>query len=216
MNIEIEHAHLESQAASGQSPSRRRSANDPQNQTSAPSHPTAERLKRAEPSGSRERVARQQVSPAQQAKEERHDGVSNLLGSRRVDVDEPEPEFGGELGVDSSVGGAEAENELVGPEPALGGAWEVREGVDEHGGGGLDLSVGEAAERHVLDDSDAGEGFLLQGTVIDAVEGDHRGERGRRRVVPVGHCSSGSGPPDAALANDVASPPSLCDKAKMV
>lgn len=59
--------------------------------------------------------------------------------------------------------------------------------MKKHGRGGLDLAVGEAAERHVLDGSDTGEGVLLQGTVIDAVEGDDRRERGRCRAAPVGH-----------------------------
>lgn len=134
------------------------------------------------------------MSPTQQAEEERHDSVSNLLSSRCVNVDESEPEVSSKCGVHSAVGGAETENELVRPEPALGGAWEVREGVNEHRGGGLDLAVREAAERYVLDAGDAGEGVLLQGTVIDAVEGDDRRERGRCRAVPVGHCSSGSEP----------------------
>jgi hypothetical protein len=96
------------------------------------------------------------MRPAQQAKEERHDRVSDLLGPRGVDVDEAEAEVGGESGVNGAVGGAEAEDELVGAEAALSGAWEVREGVEENGGRRLDLPLGQAAERHVLHACHAG------------------------------------------------------------
>lgn len=53
-----------------------------------------------------------------------------------------EAEVNGEGGVDGSVGGAEAENELPGAETALGGAWEEREGVEDDGGGRLNLRLG--------------------------------------------------------------------------
>lgn len=53
-----------------------------------------------------------------------------------------EAEVNGEGGVDGSVGGAEAENELPGAEAALGGAWEEREGVEDDGGGRLNLRLG--------------------------------------------------------------------------
>lgn len=96
------------------------------------------------------------MRPAQQAEEERHDRVSDLLGSRGVDVDQAEPEVGGESRVDGAVGGAEAEDELVGAEAALSGAWEVSEGVEENGRRRLDLALGQAAEWHVLHGCHAG------------------------------------------------------------
>ncbi|EXB80315.1 hypothetical protein L484_025171 [Morus notabilis] len=62
-----------------------------------------------------------------------------------------------------------AEDELVRAEAALGGARKVREGVEENGGGGLDLHDNEAREGDVLDNGDPGEGFLLEGAIFDAV-----------------------------------------------
>ena len=125
------------------------------------------------------------MSPTEQAEEESHDGISNLLSTRRIDMDEAETEVSGEGGVDGAVGGAETEEELPGAEAALGGTGEVREGVDEDRCGGLDLALGKAGERNVLDGSDVGKGLLLEGRVIDAVEGDDKGE-GRSRPVMVG------------------------------
>lgn len=40
----------------------------------------------------------QQVGAAEQAEEERHDGVGDLLGPVGVDVDEAEAQVGGEIG----------------------------------------------------------------------------------------------------------------------
>ena len=59
-------------------------------------------------------MAREQMRPAQQAKDESHHGVSDLLGSRGINVDETETKVRGESGVDCAVGRAEAEDELVG------------------------------------------------------------------------------------------------------
>ena len=156
MNIEIKHAHLECQAASGERPSGGRSANDAEDESSAPPHSAAERLNGAEPAGGGERVAGEEVSAAEESEEERHHRIGDLLGARRVDMDEAEAEVCGEGGVNGAVGGAEAEDEVVRAEAALGGAWEVREGVEEDGGGGLDLAVGETAEGDVLDGGDPG------------------------------------------------------------
>lgn len=105
-------------------------------------------------------------------------------------MDEPKPKVSGQSRVDRTVGGAKAENELVRTEPALGGAWEVSEGVEENGGSGLDLTIGDATKRDVLDDRDAGERVLLEDAVIDAVEGDDQGKR--RRAAAVRHCCRGS------------------------
>lgn len=118
------------------------------------------------------------MRPAKQAQDQSHDRVRDLLSSRRIHVDEAEPQLSSEGRVDGAVGGAEAEDELVGAEAALGGAGEEREGVEEDGGSGVDGSVGggEAAEGDVLDGGDAGEGGLLEGAVLDAVEGDDEGE----------------------------------------
>lgn len=84
-------------------------------------------------------------------------------------MDEAETEVSGEGGVDGAVGRAEAEDEVVVAETALGGAGEVGEGVEEDGGGGLDLAVGDAAERNMFDGGEAGEGIEFEGTVVDAV-----------------------------------------------
>jgi len=67
------------------------------------------------------------VSAAEEAEDERHDGISNLFSSGNVHVDQPEAEIGGKGGVDGAVGGAEAEDELPWLKPALGGPWEERE-----------------------------------------------------------------------------------------
>lgn len=135
----------------------------------------------------------QQMRPPEQAQDQGHDRVRDLLGPGGVHVDEAEPELGGEGGVDGAVGGAEAEDELVGAEAALGGAGEEGEGVEEDGGGGVDGAVGggEAAEGDVLDGGDAGEGVLLEGAVLDAVEGDDEGEG--RGVGLAGHHREGRG-----------------------
>lgn len=169
MSIKIEHAHFEGQAASSQRPSRRGDSDDAENEAAAAAHPTAERLDGAEPAGGGESVAGEEVRAAEEAKEERHDGVGDLLGARGVDVDEAKAKVSGKGGVDGAVGGAKAEDEVVGTEAALGGAREVGEGVEENRGGRLDLAFGEAAEGNMLYDSDAGKGLELERTVVDAV-----------------------------------------------
>lgn len=83
-------------------------------------------------------MAGQQVGAAEEAEEERHDGVGYLLGAVGVDVDQAEPELRGHGGVRGAVGGTEAEDQLPGAEPPLRGAREERERGEEHGGGGLD------------------------------------------------------------------------------
>lgn len=194
LNIKVEHAHLEGQAPRSERSRGGRSADDPQDEATAAPHPATERLDGAEPAGGGERVAGEEVRATEEAEDERHDGVGDLLSAGGVDMDEAETEVGGEGGVDGAVGGAEAEDELVGAEAALGGAWEVGEGVEEDGGGGLDLSVGKAGERDVFDCGDASEGLLLEGAVLDAVEGDDQGKGRRRRVAAVVHCHRGSEP----------------------
>ena len=57
-------------------------------------------------------------------------------------MEEAETEVRGEGGVDGAVGGAKAKDELVWAEAALGGAWEVGEGVEYDGGGRLDFAIG--------------------------------------------------------------------------
>lgn len=84
-------------------------------------------------------------------------------------MDEAETKVSGEGGVDGAISGTEAEDEVVGTESSLGGAWEVGEGMEEDGGGGLDLSIGETAERNMFDGGDAGERFEFEGAIFDAV-----------------------------------------------
>jgi hypothetical protein len=55
-------------------------------------------------------------------------------------------------------------------ESALSCSWKIREGMEENGGGGLDLTIGDAAERDVFDTSNAGEGVLLERTILYTVE----------------------------------------------
>ncbi|KAM2165041.1 hypothetical protein ACFX1R_039235 [Malus domestica] len=79
--------------------------------------------------------------------------------------------------VDCTVGRAKAEDELVGAEAALGCSWVLREGLEEHGGGGLDLTFREATERFVLNSGDASQEVMLHAEVIDAIESDNQWER---------------------------------------
>lgn len=58
---------------------------------------------------------------------------------------------------------------MVGAEPALSCAREICERMKEDCSGGLDLAIGETAERNVLDGGDAGEGIEFEGTIFDAV-----------------------------------------------
>lgn len=102
-------------------------------------------------------MVRQQVSSPEKSKNECHHSISNLLGARNIHMDQSEAEIGGECGVDGAIGGTEAENQLRGAEAALGGAWEERERVEQHGGGGLDSAIGKAVESDVRDDGDSGE-----------------------------------------------------------
>lgn len=97
------------------------------------------------------------MRPPQQAEEERHDGVGDLLCPRGVNVNEAEAEVGGKGGVDGAVCGAKAEDDLIRAEAPLGGAWEVREGVQDNGSGRLNLPICQAAEGNVLDAGDAGQ-----------------------------------------------------------
>ena len=85
----------------------------------------------------------QQVGAAEEAEEERHDGVRDLLGAVGVDVDETEAELRGRCGVRGAVGGSQAEQQLPRPEPALRGAREEGQRGEEHGRGGLDVARGE-------------------------------------------------------------------------
>lgn len=84
-------------------------------------------------------------------------------------MNETETEVSSEGGIHGSVSRAKAEDEVIGPETTLSGAWEVSEGVEEYGGGGFDLSIGETAEWNVFDGGDAGERIEFEGTIFDAV-----------------------------------------------
>jgi len=90
-SIEIQHAHFEGQAASGQGPSGIGDFDDAENEAAAAAHAAAERLDRAEPIGGRE-----EVRAAKEAEEERHGSVRDLFSVRGVDVDEAEAD--GSLG----------------------------------------------------------------------------------------------------------------------
>ena len=57
--------------------------------------------------------------------------IGDLFCSRGIHVEEAETEVGGEGGVDRAVDGAKAKDELVKAKAALGGAWEVGEGVED-------------------------------------------------------------------------------------
>ncbi|KAG2384013.1 Plant cysteine oxidase [Vigna angularis] len=98
-----EHAHFEGQTASGQRPSRRGDSDNAENKAATAAHPTAERLDEAEPAGGGERVAGEEVRAAEEAEEEPHDGVCDLLGARGVDVDKAKAEVSGKGGVDGAV-----------------------------------------------------------------------------------------------------------------
>jgi hypothetical protein len=117
-------------------------------------------------------VAREEVGAAEEAEEQCHDGVGNLLGAGGVDMDKAEAEVRGESRINGAVGGAEAKDEVIRAEAALGGAGKIGKGVEEDGSGGLDLAVGEATERDMFNGGDAGEGFEFEGAIFDAVEGD--------------------------------------------
>lgn len=94
------------------------------------------------------------MSPTEQAEDERHDSISDLLGSGGINMDELETEVGSQGRIDSAVSRAEAENKLVGAESALGGTWKERERMEKNSGGCLDLAIGEATEWEVLDGCD--------------------------------------------------------------
>ena len=72
-------------------------------------------------------MSQEQMSPSQQPKEESHNHIGDLFCSWGIHGEEAETEVGGEGGVD----GAKAKDELVRAEAALGGTWEVGEGVED-------------------------------------------------------------------------------------
>lgn len=84
-------------------------------------------------------------------------------------MNESETEVRSEGGIHGAVSRAKAEDEVVGTQTTLSGAWEVSEGVEEYGRGRFDLAIGETAERNVFDGGDAGEGIEFEGTIFDAV-----------------------------------------------
>jgi hypothetical protein len=186
--IEVEHAHPEGKAASRETAGSGGPSNDAKHEAAAAPHAAAQRLDGAEPpGGGRRALARQQVGPSEQAEDERHDGVGDLLGTVGVDVDEAEAKVRGDGVVGGAVGGAEAEQELPRSEPALGGAREEGEGGEQHGRGGLDAARCDGGEGHVLDRGHAGQPFLLQRGVVEAVERHHQrlpAARGRRMGHP--------------------------------
>lgn len=59
----------------------------------------------------------------------------------------------------------------------LGCPWELRGGLKERGGGGLDLTFYEATEQFVLNNGDASQEVMLHAEVIDAIESDNQWER---------------------------------------
>jgi hypothetical protein len=126
-------------------------------------------------------VAGEEVGAAEEAEEERHDGVGDLLGAVGVDMDEAEAELGGRSGVGGAVGGAEAEQELPWAKPALRGAWEEGERGEQHGGGGLDAARGERGEWRVLHGRGSRQRIPLHHRVLDAVERHHQRLPRRRR-----------------------------------
>jgi hypothetical protein len=211
--IEVEHAHPKRETTSGEAAGGRGPANDTEHETAAAPHAAAHGLDGAEPAGGRDRrgVAREEVGPAEQAEDERHDGVGDLLGAVGVDVDEAEAQVGGRRRVGRAVRGAETEQQLPGPQPALRGAREEGEGGEQHRGGGLDAAAGDGGERHVLHRGHARQPLLLQREVVEAVERHQQRQRtpaaaaGRRRMghpgwlrLPLG--DSGNGGEGGAVA----------------
>ncbi|KHN00789.1 Sucrose transport protein SUC5 [Glycine soja] len=95
-SIEIQHAHFEGQAASGQGPSGIGDSDDAENEAAAAAYAAAEQLDRAKPTRGGE-----EVRAAEEAEEERHGSVRDLLSVRGVDVDEAEAE--GSLGTCSAT-----------------------------------------------------------------------------------------------------------------
>jgi len=190
--IEVEHAHPKRETTSGEAAGGRGPANDAEHEATAAPHATAHGLDGAKPAGGdggrgRRGVAREQVGPAEQAEDERHDGVGDLLGAVGIDVDEAESQVGGHRRVGRAVRGAEAEQQLPGPQPALRGAREEGEGGEQHRGGGLDAARGDGGERHVLHRGHARQHLLLQRWVVEAVERHHQrllppAAAGRRRM----------------------------------
>ena len=76
-------------------------------------------------------MPREQMSPSQQPKEESHNRIGDLFYSRGLHVEKAEIEVDGEGGVDRVVDRAKVKDELVRAEAALGGVWEVGEGVED-------------------------------------------------------------------------------------
>ncbi|GER46376.1 UDP-glucosyl transferase 76E1 [Striga asiatica] len=178
LHIKIQHAHLKRQAPASQRRRRCRSTDNSQHQPTAPPHPAAERLHRSEPPGGRKGVPREQVRAPEQPQNERHHRVRHLLGPAHVHVDHPaQPEFGREGRVHCPVGGSEAEYQLPGAEPALSGAREEGERVDEDRRRRLDPRLGQPTQRHVLHTRHAGEALLLERRVLDAVKRDNDRKR---------------------------------------
>ena len=90
-SIEIQHTHFEGQIASGQGPSGRGDSDNAENEAAAAAYAAAEQLDRAKPTRGGE-----EVRAAEEAEEERHGSVRDLLIVRGVDMDEAEAE--GSLG----------------------------------------------------------------------------------------------------------------------
>lgn len=96
-------------------------------------HLMAEGLDRAKPAVGN-RVVGEEVGLTEEAKEEGHDGIDDLLGEAGINVDDVEVKFSGEGRVNGLVGGAEVEDELPRAEVVLGGAGEEGKGVHKDGG----------------------------------------------------------------------------------
>jgi hypothetical protein len=72
-------------------------------------------------------MAREQMSTAEETKEQRHHSIGDLLSTGGIYMNKTETEVSGEGGVDGTVGRAKAKNEVVRAETALSCAWEISE-----------------------------------------------------------------------------------------
>jgi hypothetical protein len=96
-------------------------------------------------------MAGEEVGVAEEAEEECHDGVGNLLGAIGVDMEEAEAELGGHDGINNAVEGGEAEQHLRGAESlALRDSREEGEREEQHGDYVLDTAGRERGEHNIL------------------------------------------------------------------
>ncbi|GER26448.1 snaclec alboaggregin-A subunit alpha [Striga asiatica] len=142
-------------------------------------------------------VARSRATPKlrvralEQPQNEPHHCIGHLLGLAHVDVDHPaQPEVGREGRVHGLIRGSKAHDQFPGSELTLGGAREERERVDKDRRGQVDPRLSQSAQWHVLHLRHAGEAFLLERHVLDAIERDnHRMWMGLRSgATTTRHC----------------------------